>query len=96
MLKEYKKKISNSARIEKMLLFGSQAKGISKEGSDVDIVLISSDFEKKKYFQRSPKFYLLWNYDYDVDIICLTPKEYKQRKQQIGIIQDAEKYGIKI
>lgn len=96
MLKEYKKKISNKAKIEKMLLFGSQAKGVSKEGSDVDILLISSDFERKKYFQRSPQFYLLWNYDYDVDIICLTPKEYKERKQQIGVIQEVEKYGIEI
>jgi hypothetical protein len=39
---------------------------------------------------------MLWDYDADVDLICLTPKELSERKTQIGLIQRAVKEGIEI
>lgn len=95
-LSKFKEKISSTNKIDKLILFGSRAKGTSKKNSDVDLLLISKDFKGKKYFRRAPKFYRMWDYDYDVDIICLTPEEISARKRQVGIIREAVKEGIEI
>ncbi len=39
---------------------------------------------------------MLWDYDFDIDILCLTPEELKEKQQQIGIIREAMKEGIEI
>ena len=38
----------------------------------------------------------MWGYDYDVDIICLTPQELDKKKKEIGIIKEAVREGIEI
>lgn len=96
LLQNFKQNANQIARIDKMVFFGSRAKGTAKKRSDIDLLLVSSDFKKKKYFKRSPPFYLLWDYNYDVDILCLTPEELAKKQKEIGIIQQALKEGIEI
>lgn len=38
--------------IEKIVVFGSYAKGKEKEYSDIDIIIVSKDFREKDIFQR--------------------------------------------
>lgn len=94
MLTKFKKEISSVNRIDKLILFGSRVKGKTKKYNDIDLLLVSNDFKGTKYFRRAPKFYRMW--DYDVDIICLTPEEMSTRKKQVGIIREAIKEGIEI
>lgn len=44
-IKKYIKKISQYYKIETIILFGSYAKGTENEDSDIDIAVVSSDFE---------------------------------------------------
>lgn len=81
---------------EKIILFGSRARGDYTRKSDVDLIIVSKEFENMKYFKRSPKLYLLWDYPYEVDIVCLTPRELNTKKKQIGIIKTAVEEGIEI
>ena len=39
-------------KINKIILFGSYAKGKFKEGSDIDIIVISDDFASMSYWER--------------------------------------------
>ena len=39
-------------RPTRMLLYGSQAAGTAREGSDIDLIVISGDWEKYNYRQR--------------------------------------------
>ena len=43
-IKKYIEKISHYYKIEAIILFGSYAKGTQNEDSDIDIAIISSDF----------------------------------------------------
>ncbi len=94
LVKSFKKKISKKTKIDKMILFGSQATGKAKKNSDIDLVIVSKDFEKKKYFERSPELYNLWDNDTDIDLICITPAEFSVKSKQIGLIRQALKEGI--
>jgi len=96
LLKKFKRDISHKILVDKLIFFGSRARGKAKKMSDIDILLVSKDFEGKKYFRRSPDFYLMWDYDYDIDIVCLTPGELSKRKKEIGIIGQALKEGIEV
>lgn len=39
-------------KIERIVLFGSYAAGKQREGSDIDLVVISDDFSSMNYWQR--------------------------------------------
>jgi len=95
-MKEFKEKIKKKIRPERVILFGSRARGDNKESSDFDVIIVSSDFKGIKFFKRSPPLYLLWNDDSSVDIICLTPEELVKKQKMIGVIQTAVKEGINI
>ena len=38
--------------IHKIVIFGSYVKGLSKEESDIDIIIVSKDFRNKSIFER--------------------------------------------
>ena len=96
LLEKFKRKVGKIVCLNKLILFGSMARGDSKKNSDVDIILVSEDFEGQKYFRRSAPFYLAWDYDYDTDIICLTPRELLKKQKEIGVVRSALKEGIEI
>ena len=95
-LKDFKKRTQEIAKIDKIYLFGSRAKDTWRDNSDVDLLVISDDFKGKRFFKRSPKFYLIWDYPYDVDIICLTNEEVNIKKRQLGVIKEAMDQAIEI
>ena len=43
---------SKGIHVSKLVLFGSCATGEQKAGSDIDLVVISEDFEKKTFWER--------------------------------------------
>jgi len=97
-IKRFIGKIVKLGKIERVILFGSRARGDFRKISDVDLIIVSKDFEKQPFYARSQQFYLLWDYpdDVEIDIICLTPKELNIRKRTSGIVHDAIKEGIEI
>ncbi len=39
-------------RVDRMILFGSHASGVEKEGSDIDVAVISKDFKNMNLLKR--------------------------------------------
>ena len=95
-LKIFLQELSKDYPVQKLILFGSRAKGKATVDSDVDLIIVSSKFKNKKRLDRSPPLYLKWNLKYPVDFLCYTPEEFKRKKKQIGIVQEAIKEGIEI
>ncbi|MCK4997016.1 nucleotidyltransferase domain-containing protein [Candidatus Pacearchaeota archaeon] len=95
LIKNFKNKIKN-IKLDKVILFGSYSKGTQKRGSDIDLLVISNDFENIKSFKRANDLYLNWDIDIDIDFICLTNEELRIKKNQIGIVSEALKTGVVI
>ena len=81
----------------RIFLFGSRARNTARKASDYDFLLVSPKFKKMEWERRSAKAYKLKrNIPAAMDIICLTPKEFEEKKKQTGIIQEAVKDGIEV
>ncbi|MDR0812353.1 MAG: nucleotidyltransferase domain-containing protein [Paludibacter sp.] len=70
----------------RIALFGSFAKGNFHENSDIDMIVISSDFEGKNLLERidmtaKAKIDVKRKFVIPMDILLKTPKEYDNSKQ---------------
>jgi len=86
-------------KIEKIILFGSRARNDYNEESDVDLIIVSKDFEGVDWYKRGEKFQYQWDYDKlpTPEIICMTPKELAKRKQKkADIARIATEEGVEI
>lgn len=88
--------MSGRFRFDKVILFGSAADGKMREDSDVDLVIVSKNFEGKKFHERPVELYLKWDLDVPVDFLCFTPKEFNEKKGGVNIVSHALKHGISI
>lgn len=91
-VKAFKKR----AGIQKAYLFGSYAKGVATEDSDVDLVLLSARFEGKKFTERLKGLWLKWNLGVPADFICYTPEEFEREKRKVTIAREALLEGVEI
>lgn len=75
---------SKGVRIDKLILFGSYATGMYREGSDIDVVVISENFAGKNYWERidilSDAIYEVFE---PIEAIAMTPEEWEKGKSDI-------------
>ncbi len=81
----------------RIILFGSRAKGVARKDSDYDFLLISPVFTQWEFEERGAKIYRLKReIPAAMDILCYTPAEFEQKKQMLGIVQEAVKRGVEV
>lgn len=95
-IKNFKNSLLSEIPIDKVVLFGSYARGDFGKYSDVDLIIVSKAFEKKRIVERAVGLHRHWSLNLPVDIICLTPKEYEGLKRRITVVREAVKEGIEI
>lgn len=78
ILSRFKKALeSRGVRIDKLILFGSYAKGTQREWSDIDIVVVSDDFAGKNYWDRIDILTdAIYNVFEPIEAIAMTPDEW--------------------
>jgi len=68
---------SRGIAVNKLILYGSYARGDYREGSDIDLILISEDFKKHDYWSRidilSEAIYEVFA---PIEVVCFTPEEW--------------------
>ena len=78
--------------IDQLILFGSHAEGTAREDSDIDLIVISSSFADKTYWERinilSDAIYAVFA---PIEASAFTPDEWKSRK---SLIADYANNGI--
>jgi len=90
---ELVRRIVNRFHPEKVILFGSFARGTAGEDSDAD-VLVVMPVEGSKRKKANEIDVALVGIDLAVDVIVVTPEELERQKDQIGtIIYPALKEG---
>ncbi len=69
--------------VQKIIIFGSYARGTATTDSDLDLVIISKDFRGKGIFERAKKLQgiewaLVKKFMVPLDIITMSPDDFKK------------------
>jgi len=89
-IKKFKEKI----KADKIVIFGSFARGEFGKHSDIDIILVSRKFKGKNFHSRFKGLWLKWDLDLPVDFIPYTPEEFDKLKKEVSIVSEALREGI--
>jgi len=87
-------RIAKSLRPDKIILFGSRAKGTADPGSDIDLLIIYSGPRSKREVQVA--IHQLFEHpDFSLDVFVLTPDELEsQRRMANTLAREATERGI--
>lgn len=74
--------IKHGIKVDKLIVFGSQARGTARKDRDIDIIVISRDFEGKDLFTRAKitgdaHWEVMKEVLIPLDIMSLTPEEFE-------------------
>jgi hypothetical protein len=103
-IRKVKRQLENIAdeknlELERIIVFGSRVRDDFTEDSDIDILLVSDDFEGTEWYKRGGGFQRGWDYEVlpTPEIICLTNAEFQDRKGNIGdVVRKAFEEGIEV
>jgi predicted nucleotidyltransferase len=91
---EIKQRLLSKFNLQKIILFGSQARGTSDNKSDVDLLIISELNEDRFNLMDRMRACLL-QLNYAFDVIILTENEFERDKKYPGTVaRYATKEGI--
>ncbi|MEA1904656.1 MAG: nucleotidyltransferase domain-containing protein [Candidatus Hadarchaeota archaeon] len=96
IIRQFRRKIEGKMKIDRVILFGSRATGEVHEDSDIDLIIVSPDYEGKDFFERVSETYKYWDSHYPVDFLCYTPEEFEKLKGQVTIVREAVRTGISV
>ena len=91
ILKIYKKLLSQYMSFDKMILFGSYARGSQREDSNVDVAIIVEEMQGD-YFSTRP---LLWRIRREVDD-RIEPILFETKHDESGFLEEVMRNGILI
>ena len=94
LIKGFVEKLRKVFSIHNVVFFGSRANGKVREDSDIDLIIVSDDFEGMDFFERVSRMYKYWDGLVPVDFLCYTVKEYERLKKRISIVSEALRSGI--
>ena len=92
-IKKYIEKISKYYKIEAIILFGSYAKGTQHADSDIDIAIVSDDFDDI-YDCMADLMGMTWNIDARIEPHPIRAEDYK--KGSTPFIEEVMNTGIKV
>ena len=95
-IRAFLEEMSETYAIEDAYLFGSRARGDHHEDSDVDLVVVSPDFEGLPTYLRAKPFYKQWSYPPDIEVKCYTPHEFDEQVRHVSIARTAVREGVAV
>ena len=96
IIKEFVNKLKKDYEINEVIFFGSRAVGKSHKDSDIDLIIVSDDFEGVNRIERGASMYQYWAWLIPVDFLCYTSKEFNLLRKRISIVREAISKGIVI
>ena len=95
-LREFIGRVKEKFKPEKVLLFGSRARGKHLDDSDYDILIVSERFRDQEFKERIIEVYGLIDKPLNVEILCYTPEEFERRSKELCIVKKAAEEGVPV
>ncbi len=89
-------RLRRAYRIERIVLFGSRSRGDALRSSDVDLVVVSRDFQGVNWRERAIAVSRLWRGPVLLVALCYIPEEFESRARQLSIVRRASEEGVRL
>jgi len=77
-----------------VIAFGSRARGDALSTSDLDLILVSPWFATVPFLRRPVEVLAMLDYPGGLELLCYTPEEFEEKRQELGIVRVAVEQGI--
>ncbi|HBB56932.1 TPA: nucleotidyltransferase [Patescibacteria group bacterium] len=95
-IKDYIDVIRQDMPVSKVVLFGSHAKGKAKQGSDIDIAIVSDKFGKNPRKEGQYLFRKLWKVKNSaIDPVGYSPKDFNSSNPS-PLLHEIRKHGKEV
>jgi uncharacterized protein len=95
ILSDFRRDLESAGiRPEKMILFGSRARGDALKNSDYDVVVISEVFKGVPFPRRLMDIEDAYNGIQPIESLAYTPQEYEIMKKKSYVVAAASKEGV--
>lgn len=78
----------------RVIAFGSRVRGDALSTSDLDLIVVSPWFAAVPFLRRPAAVLELLDYPGGLELLCYTPEELEERRQELGIVRVALEEGI--
>lgn len=89
---KYVQLVNKKFDVQKAWMFGSFAKGIAHEGSDIDVCIISSDFGRDYFAEEDELLRLSIKIDPRLSPVAFSPQDIQNKWSQLA--HEITTYGI--
>lgn len=79
---------------ERVIVFGSRARGEALEHSDLDVVLVSDAFRDVSWLDRPTRVHEECDIRFGVELLCYTPDEFRRKREELGVVRTAVEEGF--
>jgi predicted nucleotidyltransferase len=76
------------------IAFGSRVRGDALSTSDLDLILVSPWFASVPFLKRAAAILEMLDFPGGLEMLCYTPEEFEERRQELGIVRVALEQGI--
>lgn len=77
-----------------VIAFGSRARGTALSTSDLDLILVSPGFAAVPFLRRPVMVLEMLGYPGGLELLCYTPEELEEKRQELGIVRVALEEGV--
>ncbi len=78
------------------IVFGSRARGDALSTSDLDLILVSPRFASVPFLERPVQVLESLDYPGGLEILCYTPEEFEEKREEMGIVRVAVEEGTEL
>jgi predicted nucleotidyltransferase len=93
-INDFGERLSRRLRVDRILLFGSRARCAALHESDVDLAVVSPDFESMSWIARAELLAREWGYGPDADCLGFTPAELERATNELTFPGQIRKTGV--
>jgi hypothetical protein len=76
-----------------VIAFGSRVRGDALSTSDLDLVLVSPWFASVPFLKRPVAVLEPLDFPAGLELLCYTPEEFEEKRQELGIVRVAVEEG---
>lgn len=94
--RDYVRRLGQRVRVQRAILTGSWARGTYLEDSDVDMIVVSDDFEDMSLAERLVFLQKHWKAKIPLEAFGYTMSEFRTVRRISSYVKDGARHGITI